>query len=844
MKKLDYAKKHLSQTITALKRLHMLLHAVKQLKRAVRRSDLPDYQSAANLVGAVQLLLGHFRGYRESVDQIRELQEDVERMRMELKEGIVLAFRVAAFGSAKALEMTAEKDNNNNNSSNNSNNNNSKLLIPLPPSCLRDACHVMDALGIKIQKEFLNLFCKDHLEPYVQLFHPKNNTSAAGGAQTTSPAKPPSFKIILEEKEDAASSNPNPASLDQMERRYAWYRRMLRELDEAFPNVFPKHWNMEYHMTCAFLKTSKQHILLLFSDNRDGGGGGGGSSSSSSSSLSEKGGMTSSSSMKDRDCENVTVLLKALQKTILFEKEMTAWLQRECGTRFDTTEGGKDDKDDNKGKGGEIPRNQGTSRINHGELPLKDRTEMKKTWKQSGTDVVENVMESESDPQPSVEHAAILPVPPLMGMASSAFENYMGPYIVLEERNMEDQLKEASSDSTVDTRGELPVLISSTNLFLYIKNSITRCTTLTKGKTLFSLYRAFQRILKKYAKVLSSKYPSALSGPAAAIGGLGISGLTAGSSSGIKDIYRIPKGDETLICHVIDTCEYCTETVEALQDLIIDKIDDKYKSDIDMSPQEEAFHDVTAKGIRVLVSGLVHRTDQAFKGMYNINWSALDVVGEESAYVRAMHTEVQPFVLEVKSILPSSYFRNFCDQFAMFFTNAFYNTITRQKRISESGTQQLLLDVYNLKTLLLRLPVLDKIDASSPGKSSKAQVGSSIAPAVYTKMVTKQFQHIEILLKLVGTPSNLLLDVFKAQWQDGTAADLQTVMTLKGMKRNDQAAMLEKFGVDPIVAMKSTANINDNLQSLQDRSSDVAAKVNNDLIQMREKVERFRGAFR
>jgi hypothetical protein len=352
--------------------------------------------------------------------------------------------------------------------------------------------------------------------------------------------------------------------------------------------------------------------------------------------------------------------------------------------------------------------------------------------------------------------------------------------------------------------------------------------------------------LKKYAKVLLSKYPSALSGPAAAIGGLGISGLTAGSSSGIKDIYRIPKGDETLICHVIDTCEYCTETVEALQDLILDKIDEDFKSKIDMSAEEEAFHDVTAKGIKVLVSGLVHRTDQAFKGMYNINWSALDVVGEESAYVRAMHTEVQPFVLEVKSVLPSSYFRNFCDQFAMFFTNAFYNTITRQKRISESGTQQLLLDVYNLKTLLLKLPVMDKTEPSSPSsKSPKSQVGSSIAPATYTKMVTKQFQRIETLLKLVGTPSNLLLDVFKVQWHDGTATDLQTVMTLKGMKRNDQASMLEKFGVDPVVAMRSTANITDNLQqSLQDKSSDVAAKVNNDLIQMREKVERFRGAFR
>lgn len=891
MKRLDCAKKHLSRTITALKRLHMLLYAVGQLRRSVRVCEPPDYKSAANLVGAVQLLLGHFRGYMESVEEMRLLKEDVEEMRVDLYDGIVWAFRVVVFGSEKAEVMMS------NSSSDDNSGSDSRVVrrdrIPLSPSSLRDACHVLDALGVKKKREFMDLFCRDHLERYVQLFHPKNNTSAGGAQVVSSPVKP-SFKMILATtsaadhhgnpnshsgssgsgntsgsgmEEDAsflgmgegangvmsaASSNPNPASLDQIERRYAWYRRMLKELDEAFPNVFPSHWNMEYHMTFEFLMESRQHLLLLFSGNygSSGSGSGGGNSG--------EGGAEPNKALRDRDCENVTVLLKALQKTILFEKEMTAWLQRECGTRFDEEDGKKGKQMVAKKMQGEQQdlnqdgrKSMAVANSAEGYRMERERewNKNQKIWNDSQRDMDdEDVDDATTSMNRSGEggEGARVSVSPLIGVASSAFENYMGPYIALEEQNMEEQLKEAASDSTVDTRGELPVFVSSTNLFLYIKNSITRCTTLTKGKTLFLLYRAFQRILKKYAKVLSSKYPSALSGAAAAIGGLGITGLTAGSSSGIKEIYRIPNGEETVICHVIGTCEYCSETVEALQDLIIDKIDDKFKSKIDMSAEEEVFHDVTAKGIKVLVSGLVHRTDQAFKGMYNINWSALDAVGEESPYVRAMHNEVQPFVLEVKSILPNSYFRNFCDQFAMFFTNAFYNTITRQKRISETGTQQLLLDVYNLKTLMLKLPVLDKTDpSSSPNRSPpKNQVASSIAPAVYTKMVTKQFQRIETLLKLVGTPSNLLIDVFKVQWHDGTPTDLQTVMTLKGMKRNDQTAMLEKFGVDPIVAMKSTAIINDNLLSLQDKSSDVAAKVNNDLIQMREKVERFRGAFR
>ena len=95
-----------------------------------------------------------------------------------------------------------------------------------------------------------------------------------------------------------------------------------------------------------------------------------------------------------------------------------------------------------------------------------------------------------------------------------------------------------------------------------------------------------------------------------------------------------------------------------------------------------------------------------------------------------------------------------------------------------------------------------------------------------------------------------MIDVFKVQWNGGSALDLQTVMNLKGMPRNKQAAMLESFGIDPVLAMKGAAagatgaSMTENIQALQDKSSDVAAKVNSDLFQMRQKVEDFRKTFR
>ena len=184
-------------------------------------------------------------------------------------------------------------------------------------------------------------------------------------------------------------------------------------------------------------------------------------------------------------------------------------------------------------------------------------------------------------------------------------------------------------------------------------------------------------------------------------------------------------------------------------------------------------------------------------------------------------------------------------------------TLTGLKRISEAGTQQLLLDVTTIKSLLLKLPVLE-VEKKSGGATrnnnvnqSKSLSGAStIAPAIYTKMVNKEFRKLEVMLKLVGSPKDMLVDMFRAQWDcsintSTMASDFQTIMTLKGIPRTDHASMLESLGVEAVdsrVGVDSAMTVN--IQALQEKGSDVAAKVNADLDQMRQRVDRFRNAFR
>lgn len=495
---------------------------------------------------------------------------------------------------------------------------------------------------------------------------------------------------------------------------------------------------------------------------------------------------------KDADSDNATILLKALQKTILFEKETTSWLERECGAVFE-------ERDD----------------------ATADRTAASGSQQNKGEEVLK----------------------PLTGVASIAFQNYMDPYIRLEEQSMDEQLTEALEDRKVDTRGERPIFISSTNLFVYIKGSITRCTALTKGNAFFLLYGACKDSLKKYAQILNRKLPQAVpvQGPGIAIPQFNVKQSSATSAS-----YRIPNGEEVTVCHVISTCEYCADTMEALEDLIRDTIEDEYKNKIDMISDQEQFHDTTAKAIRVLVSGLENRMEGAMKIMATVNWGTMDAVGEESAYIVPIHEEIEPFVKTVKSLLPSSYFRSFCDKFAMAFSTLYYDNLIKLKRISEPGTQQLLLDLYNLKTLFLKLPVLE--DSSL---ASKKGASASIAPAMYTKTIQKQFGRMETILKLVGTPNDLLVENFKVQWPGGQLQDLTVILNLKGMKRPEQATYLEKLGLNPVQALKgatagitSASIVSERVQQLQDQGAGVAAKVNSDLSQMRQKVDDWKRNFR
>nr|KAJ0217366.1 hypothetical protein LSAT_V11C300154220 [Lactuca sativa] len=140
IKKLDFAKKHITTTITALHRLTMLVSAIEQLQVMASKRQ---YKEAAAQVEAVNQLCSHFDAYRD-IPKITELRDKFKNIKQILKSHVFSDF--SSLGTGKDAEE-------------------SNLLQQLS-----DACLVVDALEPSVREELVKNFCNRELISYKQIF--------------------------------------------------------------------------------------------------------------------------------------------------------------------------------------------------------------------------------------------------------------------------------------------------------------------------------------------------------------------------------------------------------------------------------------------------------------------------------------------------------------------------------------------------------------------------------------------------------------------------------------------------------------------------------------------------
>jgi hypothetical protein len=195
--------------------------------------------------------------------------------------------------------------------------------------------------------------------------------------------------------------------------------------------------------------------------------------------------------MDSKDNTDVHALLKALQSSLRFEQEL--------GEKFNLLQELRQSKE----------AEENASKLLAHELEMKERLKRDDKLMYIPTD--HNAINKEDE---SESGFLALANSAICGGITGIFDKFLGPYVLLERQNLEEMLQKLSQEE--DTTSEEVggggsaygnVYGSSTNMFVFIKNSIKRCTGLTTGQTFLSLTKEFKGCMQQYMEMLRNRCP-------------------------------------------------------------------------------------------------------------------------------------------------------------------------------------------------------------------------------------------------------------------------------------------------------------------------------------------------
>ena len=118
---------------------------------------------------------------------------------------------------------------------------------------------------------------------------------------------------------------------------------------------------------------------------------------------------------------------------------------------------------------------------------------------------------------------------------------------------------------------------------------------------------------------------------------------------------------------MINTCEYCLETIPKLHQQIEDAIEEDYKNRVDLADSAtDTFRELINSLIRIIILSIESRNDAIYTNMLlKQNWQTFDEVLDTSDYIKKVSATIQARVLDVKSVLNGVYTNLFINKLVL-----------------------------------------------------------------------------------------------------------------------------------------------------------------------------------
>lgn len=542
---------------------------------------------------------------------------------------------------------------------------------PIRDTSVPDAALALDAIGSEAIASLLDWYCSLQLREYRRIFRA---TDEAG-------------------------------QLDNVSRRFAWFRRVMKQHDEEHSGGFLHHWHASHALVGRFSDITRDDVKSVL--------------------------------IRERAKLQVGTLLEALQSTMDYEQQ--------ASKRF--------------------------------HVPFADllAANPKPISAGSSGPTGINIVTSTQNASTSI---------------SSVFEPYLGLFVEAQDKSLADLMaafrrqgatvpdqsqQEEGTGPSAPSAQHYTVLPSSTELFYFYRQSLEQCSRFTNRESFRDLCLVFRRYLRAYAdEVLRATLSSRPE----------LSNRRSTSTD-----TRNSTQESTKWCLVLNTADYCANTCRQLEQRLKDKIHADFKEDLTLEPNRELFASIVSAAIQMLIREVEFVVEPALQRMLRptgggpgaVPWSQMEEVQGKSAYVDDLHAAIESIAVVVRQDIESKrYVRTWCDRVVAVLILKFVHCIFRLKSITRVMAEQLIIDLYEIKTILAELPQY------TPSESSSA-LGSS-----YVRHVERNTQRVESLLRAVlaplgpdaGTVASSREAFIKEYIQlvgDRSLSNFQKVLELKGL---------------------------------------------------------------
>lgn len=308
---------------------------------------------------------------------------------------------------------------------------------------------------------------------------------------------------------------------------------------------------------------------------------------------------------------------------------------------------------------------------------------------------------------------------------------------------------------------------SSVELFKLFQKSLSQTIKVSHGEILVDLARVFGKFIKDYHNnILVPVYNSSLEHP-----------------EGVESIKYLTM--------LFNTADYIIQNTIDLEDRFIKVIDVAFREKIQFDYEKNLYFELINNAIKALVNKVCLDLRFSWRLFENNAWDSLEAVVDTSNYM-------EDFIASLKEnhrmicplIIRESYVRNYMDRLVERAIIDFMNELALVKPLSITAIEQILFDVASLKEFFTTI-----FDMCDPNYDEGSE-NHSAAPKAYLRHLGSQFSKLEILLKLLLTPTlpvENIVESYVAMIGDKSTANLRKVLTLKGVGPSDQQRYVENF---------------------------------------------------